>query len=122
HVLLEVEVGAIRDAFELALPEREAVFDVGARGRVMRELGALVLPQREVLRANPQRDVPLIAAVAPIAVPIGRLLGPAEELDLHLLELAASEREVARVDLVAERLADLPDAERQPNPRGVEHV
>ena len=31
-----------------------------------------------------------------------------EELDLHLLELAGAEDEVAGSDLVAERLADLP--------------
>jgi hypothetical protein len=35
-----------------------------------------------------------------------------EELHLHLLELAGAEDEVARRDLVAERLADLPDPER----------
>jgi hypothetical protein len=36
-----------------------------------------------------------------------------EELHLHLLELAGAEDEVARRDLVAERLADLRDAERR---------
>ena len=36
-----------------------------------------------------------------------------EVLHLHLLELAHPEDEVARADLVAERLADLGDAERQ---------
>ena len=35
-----------------------------------------------------------------------------EELQLHLLEFAGAEREVARVDLVAEGLADLAHAER----------
>ena len=34
-----------------------------------------------------------------------------EELELHLLELARAEQEVARRDLVAEALADLRDAE-----------
>ena len=46
----------------------------------------------------------------------------AEELDLHLLELARAEGVVARVDLVAKRLADLGDAERQLEPRAVEDV
>ena len=40
--------------------------------------------------------------------------GVAEELDLHLLELARAEGAVLRRDLVAERLADLGDAERRP--------
>src|SRR4029450_13949838 len=35
-----------------------------------------------------------------------------EELELHLLELAGPEDEVPRGDLVAERLADLGDPER----------
>ena len=48
--------------------------------------------------------------------------GMAEELDLHLLELAAAEGVVPRVDLVAKRLADLGDAERQLEPRAVEDV
>ena len=40
-----------------------------------------------------------------------------EELHLHLLELARAEDEVARRDLVPERLADLRDAERDLLPR-----
>ena len=43
----------------------------------------------------------------------GRLLGSDEVLHLHLLELAHPEDEVAGADLVAERLADLGDPERQ---------
>ena len=45
-----------------------------------------------------------------------------EELHLHLLELAGAEDEVARRDLVAERLADLPDAERRLAARRGQHV
>ena len=46
----------------------------------------------------------------------------AEELDLHLLELARAEGEVPRRDLVAETLADLGDAEGNPHPRAVADV
>ena len=46
----------------------------------------------------------------------------AEELDLHLLELARAEGEIPRRDLVAEALADLGDAERNPHAGAVEHV
>src|SRR5690606_36887066 len=56
---LQVEVRAIRDALELALAERELVFDVRARRRVMRELGGLVLAKLEILGANAERHVPL---------------------------------------------------------------
>jgi hypothetical protein len=50
------------------------------------------------------------------------LPGLHEELHLHLLELARAEGEVARVDLVAERLADLRDAERHLDARRIGHV
>ena len=43
----------------------------------------------------------------------GAVLRRHEELHLHLLELTGAEDEVARGDLVAERLADLRDAERR---------
>lgn len=45
-----------------------------------------------------------------------------EELHLHLLEFAGAEDEVSGRDLVAEGLADLPDAERRLHARGVQHV
>jgi hypothetical protein len=45
-----------------------------------------------------------------------------EVFHLHLLELARAEDEVARGDLVAERLADLGDAERQLHAAGVDDV
>ena len=46
----------------------------------------------------------------------------AEELDLHLLELARAEREVPRRDLVAKALAHLGDAERHADARAVADV
>ena len=51
--------------------------------------------------------------VDPVAVPLVRLVRRDEELHLHLLELERAEDEVARRDLVAERLADLRDPERR---------
>ncbi len=49
----------------------------------------------------------------PVLEPLCRVRGCDEELHLHLLELADAEEEVARCDLVPERLADLCDAERR---------
>src|SRR5699024_9780606 len=54
----------------------------------------------------------------PAVEPRDRLVGLGEELDLHLLELAGAEDEVAGRDLVAERLTDLTDAERWLTPGG----
>ena len=45
-----------------------------------------------------------------------------EKFQFHLLELARAEGEIARRDLVAERLADLRDAERHFLPRGFQHI
>jgi hypothetical protein len=50
------------------------------------------------------------------------LVGIDEVLDLHLLELARPEDEVARRDLVAEGPPRLRDAEGQLEPHGLEHV
>src|SRR5690606_23577735 len=122
HVLTQIVVGSIRDAFELALPERKAILDVRAACRIMRKLRSVVLTKREVFRTDPEADVPLVASVAPIAIPMRRLLRPTEELDLHLLELAASEDEIARIDLVAKGLADLTDSERHTHTSGVATV
>src|SRR5438876_864776 len=46
----------------------------------------------------------------------------AKELDLHLFEFAAAERVIARIDLVAEGLADLGDAKRQLQPRAIKDI
>ena len=51
--------------------------------------------------------------VHPVLVPLLGLVRRDEELDLHLLELARAEDEVAGRDLVAEGLADLRDPERR---------
>ena len=110
----QVEVGAVGDALELAplrAGEAEAVLQVhGALGVVGELLGG-VLIQAQVVLADAQVGVPGLAVVDPVLVPL--LVGArlAEELQLHLLELAGAEDEVARRDLVAEGLAHLADAE-----------
>ncbi len=58
----------------------------------------------------------------PVLVPLRGLVRRDEELHLHLLELAHPEEEVARRDLVAERLADLRDPERRLAARELEDV
>src|SRR5690606_34587581 len=52
----------------------------------------------------------------------GHLTNKYIALELALLELARAEREVARVDLVAERLADLGDPERDLLARALPHA
>src|SRR5690606_5839190 len=67
-------------------------------------------------------EIPPITTLTPELIPLLGLARAAEELDLHLLEFAAAEREVARIDFVAKRLADLRDAERHADARRVADV
>ena len=112
-VLREVEVAAVGDALELAPADREEVLDVGGAAGVVRQLVGVVLAQAQVVLAQAEVDVPVVARLLPEVVPARRLVGRDEELHLHLLELARAKDEVAGRDLVAERLADLGDAERR---------
>src|SRR5680860_416349 len=121
----EVEVGAVRDALELAplrTLEPEPVLDVDGPLRVVGELLLRVLEVAKVLAIDAEVDVPVGAGVDPGLVPLLVLARLDEELHLHLLELASAEDEVAGGDLVAEALADLADAERWLVTRGVHHV
>src|SRR5581483_7445338 len=126
HVAAQIEVAAMGDTFQFAeLPrrqERKGIFDVrGARG-VVTQLFLVMLAQPQLLTGQAEIEIPLVTPIAPVAIPGGRLLGLAEELDLHLLELARAEGEVARRDLVAEALADLRNPERDANARAVGDV
>ena len=62
------------------------------------------------------------AGFQPLVGEAHAVLRAAEILDLHLLELAGAEGEIARVDLVAERFSDLRDAEGQLHAVRIEHV
>ena len=122
RVALEVEVGAAGDALELAPAEGVLVLDVAGRDGVVRELVSLVLTDAQLLAPDAEVEVPLEAPLAPVGVPLVVLGRGHEELHLRLLELAHAEHEVAGRDLVAERLADLRDAEGRLQARGLEHV
>src|SRR5579871_1847796 len=106
-MLRQIEVGSMGDAFQLAEAgrrERKAVFDIaraGALAGVVRQLVRGMRAQLQVVPRKTQSLPPAHALLAPECIPVARLLGMAEELDLHLLELAAAEGEIAWRDLVA---------------------
>src|SRR2546422_7930560 len=81
-----------------------------------------MLVEAQLLGPDPELHQPLHALVSPELEPL--LVGARlhEELHLHLLELARAKGEVPRRDLVAERLPDLRDAERDLLAGGLEHV
>src|SRR6185503_17626269 len=107
---------------ELAAAELEAVLDVDRTGRVERALLRRVLVETQVVLGEAEPEVPVPALLQPVLVPLLVGAGLDEELHLHLLELAGAEDEVARCDLVAERLAGLRDAERRLAARRGHHV
>ncbi|MNC09259.1 hypothetical protein D3C75_568780 [compost metagenome] len=122
HVLLQVIVGAVRNAPQLAPAEGEAVFDVGRRVGVVGKLVVGVVPQTDAVLLDAQGQQPVFAEAAPVGEPFHILAGFAEEFKLHLLELAGPEGEVARSDFVPEALADLADAEGQLLAHGALHI
>ena len=116
----QVEVRARVDALDLLEPEREVVFDVRRGVGVVGQF--IVVVEAVVIVAEAQRTVPGHAGVLPLVPPLHFGSGAHEELHLHLLELAHAEDELTGDDLVAERLADLRDTERQFHASGFLHV
>src|SRR5207237_4956733 len=106
-------VAPVGATLELLPADRIEVLEVARSRRVMGSLVGGGLPDAEVFLAPAEVEVPAAARVDPVAVPLVRLGRRHEELHLHLLELAQPEEEVARRDLVPERLADLRNAERR---------
>ncbi len=121
-VLREIVVAAMGDAFEFLDAEGKFVFEVVGALRVKRAV--LVGDGEDVDFGARDADgfVPGEAFLEPLFEPLGAGAGLDEELDFHLLEFARAEGEVARVDFVAEGLADLRDAEGKFFLRDIEHV
>ncbi len=121
-MLGQVIVGAIRHTPQLTPAEGEQELKVsGSLGIEAQLFGFMVAePQVFVLQTDGQQ--PVVAESPPIIEPLKIGAGLAEELQFHLLKLPDAENEVARGDLIAERLADLADAERQFLPGGTLYV
>ena len=112
-VLGQVVVGTVGHAPQLAPAEGKQELEVRGGLGVEAQLLGVVVTQAEVLILQSDAQQPVVAEGAPVVEPLQVGAGLAEELQLHLLELADAEDEVARGDLVAEGLADLADAEGQ---------
>ena len=121
-VLGEVEVTTVRDPFELIPAPREQVFDIARTRAVVAQFVIVMGPQLDLRRIHAEVEIPVHTGLAPVLVPLLTFRRRDEELHLHLLELTSAEHEVARRDLVSERLPDLGDTERWALPTRVEHV
>ena len=118
----EVVVGAVGHAFQFLDAEGELVFDVVGPLRVERALAVRHVEDVQLLARDADLTVEVEAGLQPLVGQAHAVVGVAEVFDLHLLELARAEGEIARVDLVAEGLAALRDAEGQLHAVGIEHV
>jgi hypothetical protein len=118
----QVEIAPVVDALDLLPAEGKLVLDVEGRAGVVGELVGTVLVPLQPRRVEAEGAVPIHPPLPPALEPfrVGTRLH--EELHLHLLELARPEDEVARRNLVTERLADLCDAERNLLAAALQHV
>jgi hypothetical protein len=116
-VAAQIEVGPVVDALGLVPSERILELDVDRFRRVVRSFILRVFAEPQDGVRDPQVGVPLPASREPLVEEARRVIGTAEVLHLHLLELARAKDEVPRRDLVPEGLTDLRDPERQPSPR-----
>ena len=111
----EVVVSSVGDTHQLAplvALEVETVLEVNRACRVVRALVLRNVELTHVLRVNAQVNEPVPAGVDPLVELLFSLVRCDEVLDLHLLELASTEDEVTRGNLVAECLTGLADTER----------
>ena len=113
RVRLQVVVGPVGDALNLAPAPGVEVFEIVGGLRVVGKLIGVVLPDADAVGRYSESGVPAYAVLYPLLVSFFVLSGHDEVLDLHGLELASSEDEVACGYLVSERLSNLGDAERE---------
>ncbi len=126
EMVLEVEVRAVRQAVELLPAERIIKFKINRALGVMRAVALADLRFMHARGVNADLADPFVHLLPPpikIILPILVARGRRDEIfNLHLLEFARAEDEIARRDLVAERLPDLRDAEGQLPPRRVQNI
>ena len=89
------------DAFQLGPAEREVILDVGAALGIVGQLVLLMVAEAHTVALDAIAQIPVEARVDPLLVQFA--VGPRlhEVLQLHLLELARAEDEVAGSNLVA---------------------
>ncbi len=109
-MLRKVEIGTRMDPFHFLEPKREFIFHVHGSIGIMSQLFMNV--KTIVVVAKAKRPVPFHPDIPPGLKPSQLSAGFHEELHLHLLEFPHPEDELAGHDLIAERLADLGDPER----------
>ena len=122
-VLREIVAAAGGDAPELLHAKRIFEHDVHRAAGVKREFLLRMRVAREVRVGQADALQPRFAPSDPLFVDLGPIGVFVDEIfHLHLFKFARAENEVARRDLVAERLADLRNTERQFHATGIDDV
>ena len=119
-MLRKVEIGARMDSFHFLEAERHTEFDVSGGIGVMGQLLMVVIAVFFI--AETECLVPFKARRTPIVEILKFLAWTHKELHLHLLELTHTEYELTGHYLVAERLADLSDSERDAHTTCLLHI
>ena len=113
-VRAKIIVGTVSDAFNLLRTKRGVVIHQVVRTlRVVGKLISRYIVDRDPLAGNTDTLPPGQTILKPALMPGFIGTGDHEELDLHLLEFAYAEEEVARIDLIAERLPNLSNPKRE---------
>ena len=118
----KIVIGAVGDTFEFLNAEGKFVFDIVSFLRVESAIFIRDVHDMETLAGDPYLLVKLQSRFEPLISETETILGAAEILDLHLLELARAEGVVPRIDLIAETFPDLGDPEGQLHPGSLENV
>ncbi len=113
-MLRQVIITPIMDTFKLLETEWETVLDIPGRLGVKNEI--LMLMPTQIFRLKTEIKVILKTLRAPFLINRRRRFRSHEILHFHLFEFTLPEDELSRRDLIAERLADLCDAERHLDP------
>ena len=122
-VLAQVVVAPVGDALELVPAPREQELHVARARRVVRQLVVVVGPQPQLLGRHAQVEVPVHAAPGTSTRTTAALSSGGTKYSISICSNSrVRNTKLPGRDLVAERLADLGDAERRPLARRLQHV
>src|SRR6266498_2838860 len=110
-MLCQVEIAAVVNALQLTPAKGVLILDIERGTGIVRQLLGTMRVEAQLVALDVEPQIPIVACLFPIFEPVRRALRFDEELHLHLLKLARAEDEIARGDLITERLTDLGDPE-----------
>ena len=118
----QVVVRTVGDAFQFLDAEGEFVFQVIGFFGVEGAFVIRYVQNVDVFTGNPHFVIETETLFQPFVHQPQAVFRTAEVFDFHLLEFTGAEGEVARIDFIAERFADLSDPERQFHAGTVQNV